>query len=119
MFIQFYYLLPHPIHFETSGGFKTKLISTNTYVQGLVFIFLFFPQQFLLSFHHCTSVIPHKVHQSIEHFDLLLFTNIFGKTLINFQQYLNQPRDYLEIKHLRISKYFIAKKKKQEKKRKA
>lgn len=26
VFMHFYYLLPHPIHFETSGGFKTKLI---------------------------------------------------------------------------------------------
>lgn len=51
-FIQFYYLLPLQLHFETSEGFRTKL--TNTMYN---FFPLFF-SSFALRFHHCTSVIP-------------------------------------------------------------
>lgn len=53
VFIQFYYLLPQLLHFETSDGFRTKLI-----LQTLCTSCLFF-SSFALRFHHCTSIIPH------------------------------------------------------------
>lgn len=53
VFIQFYYLLPHLLRFETSEGFRTKLV-----LQTLCTRFFFF-SSFALRFNHCTSVIPH------------------------------------------------------------
>lgn len=54
VFIQFYYLLPHPLRFETSEGFRTKLV-----LQTLCTRFSFFFSSFALRFNHCTSIIPH------------------------------------------------------------
>lgn len=56
-FLQLYDLLPHPVHFETSGGFKTKLF-TNIYLQGFFSLLV----EYLI-----TVQASDHVHQSIEH----------------------------------------------------
>lgn len=86
MFIQFYYLLPQRLHFETSGGFRTKRILQTLCTTFLFCLFVCLFQQF------CFKVSSlYKRHttytKSIEHLNLLIliYKYIFlVKTLINF-----------------------------------